>query len=215
MQRTGHGIRQSGAIWLASLIFVLVGQVASAQQFQGTWKPLWDGKTFAGWHKIGVGDWTIENGAIVGRKVAAEKEFGHLVTDRVFRDFVVRLKFKALEGNSGFYFRIEEKGHSGVSGFQAEIDPKANTGGLYETNGRAWVVQPPAELVAKAFKPGDWNEMIVSAQEGDITVWINGVKTAELKNDPGRREGHLALQLHGGNDMLVMFKDIEILEPAQ
>lgn len=75
-------------------------------------------------------------------------------------------------------------------------------------------MQPPAELVKKAFKPGEWNEMVVSAKGGDITVWLNGVKTAEVKNDPGRLEGHFALQLHGGNDMLVMFKDIEILEPA-
>lgn len=186
-----------------------------AEEFAGTWKPLWDGKSFKGWHIIGVGTWTIEDGAIVGRKKAAEKDFGHLVSDEVFKDFVVRLKFKALQGNSGFYFRVEEKGYSGVSGFQAEIAPDANIGGLYETNGRSWVVQPSAEVVKKAFKPGEWNEMIVSAQGGDITVWVNGVKTAEVKNDPGRREGHFALQLHGGNDMLVMFKDIEILVPKQ
>ena len=53
--------------------------------------------------------------------------------------------------------------------------------------------------------------MVVSAHGGDITVTLNGVKTAELKNDPGKwRKGRFALQLHGGNDMLVMFKDIEI-----
>ncbi|MGB4727524.1 MAG: DUF1080 domain-containing protein [Thermogutta sp.] len=186
--------------------------VLAAQPPSGQWRPLFDGKTFQGWHIIGVGQWTIEDGAILGRKTAAEKEFGHLVSDAVFGDFVVRLKFKALHGNSGFYFRCVEEGHSGISGFQAEIAPDANTGGLYETNGRAWVVRPDPELVKKAFKPQEWNEMVVSAQGGDITVWLNGIKMSEVKNDPGRREGHFALQLHGGNDMLVMFKDIEILE---
>ena len=34
----------------------------------------------------------------------------------------------------------------------------------------------------------------------------------ELKDDPGRLEGHLALQMHGGQDMHVQFKDIEILQ---
>lgn len=194
---------------------LLLANGGYAQEFRGTWKPLWDGKTFNGWHPIGVGQWTIEDGAIVGRKKAEEKDYGHLVSDQRFSDFVVRLKFKVLQGNSGFYFRVEKAGFSGVTGFQAEIEPGPLTGGLYETNGRAWVVKPSPEVGQKAFKPGEWNEMIVSAKGGDITVWVNGVKTAELKDDPGRREGHFALQLHGGNDMLVYFKDIEILEPAQ
>jgi len=186
---------------------------AAADEKEGAYKRLWDGKTLAGWHKIGVGEWTIEDGAIVGRKKKEDPNFGHLVTDAVFKDFTVRVKFKAIQGNSGFYFRIEEKGASGVSGFQAEIDPAGNTGGLYETNGRAWVAQPDPEVVKKAFKPGEWNEMVVSAYGGDITVTVNGVKTAELKNDPGKwTKGHIALQLHGGNDMLVMFKDIQIKE---
>jgi len=184
---------------------------ASAGESQPTWKKLWDGKTFAGWHKIGVGEWTIEDGAIVGRKKKEDPNFGHLVTDAQFQDFVLRVKFKALQGNSGLYFRIEEKGSSGVSGFQAEIDPAGNTGGLYETNGRGFVVVPKPEVVHKAFKPKDWNEMIVSARGGDITVKVNGITTAELKNDPGKwTKGLIAFQLHGGNDMVVMFKDIEI-----
>ena len=57
----------------------------------GRWTPLWDGKTTAGWHEIGKGKWTIEDGAIVGRHDAAEAEFSHLVTDRTFKDFTVRL----------------------------------------------------------------------------------------------------------------------------
>jgi len=191
-------------------------QVPAAERQQAEkkplWKPIWDGKTLQGWHEIGVGQWTIEKGAIVGRKKAAQREFGHLVTDAVFKDFTVRLKFKVLAGNSGFYFRIEERGASGVSGFQAEIDPASNTGGLYETNGRAWVVQPKSEEAKKWFKPNEWNELEVAAHGGHIVVHVNGIKTAELTDDPGRPKGHLALQLHGGNDMEVMFKNIAILE---
>jgi len=199
----------------AGLLLVLGGCLCAgvlAAQKQPAWKPLWDGKTLQGWHKIGVGDWQIEDGAIVGRKKKSERQFGHLVTDAVFKDFTVRLKFKSVQGNSGFYFRIEEKGGSGVSGFQAEVEPGYSTGGLYETNGRAWVARPSAEVAKKAYKPGQWNEMEVSAHGGDVTVRVNGVVTAELKNDPGRRQGHIALQLHGGNDMLVFFKDIETLQ---
>jgi hypothetical protein len=175
-------------------------------------RPLWDGKTFGGWHTIGKGGWEISEGAIHGTHAKTEKEFGHLVTDKVYKNFDARLKFKALKGNSGFYFRIEEKGASGVSGFQAEIDATKDIGGLYETNGRTWVVKPTPEEVQKYFKPGDWNSMTVSSHGGHIVVTVNGVKTAELNNDPGRAEGHIALQLHANLDCDVWFKDLNIIE---
>jgi hypothetical protein len=199
------------AVSVLAVLGLAAGGLLAAERAE-QFRPLFDGKTLDGWHPIGVGQWTVEDGAIVGRKKAQESQFGHLVTDKSFKDFTVRLKFKALQGNSGLYFRIDEKGASGVSGFQAEITPAADVGGLYETNGRAWVVKPKPEDVKKYFKPNEWNEMEVSSHGGHIVVKVNGVKSAELTDDPGRLEGHIALQLHGGNDMLVMFKDIEIRE---
>ena len=175
------------------------------------WQSLWDGKTLSGWHIIGKGEWRVEEGAIHAIHPKSEKEFGHLVTDKSYKDFTARLKFKALKGNSGLYFRIEEKGHSGVSGFQAEIDAEKDVGGLYETNGRAWVVKPSPEDVKKWFKPGAWNEMTVSAHGGHIIVTVNGIKTAELPNDTGRTEGRLALQVHANLDCDLWFKDLQIM----
>ncbi len=178
------------------------------------WRPLWDGKTLEGWHVIGRGEWRIEDGAIHATHPASEEAFGHLVTDRSYRDFTIRLKFKAVAGNSGLYFRIEEKGFSGVTGFQAEIDAIKDVGGIYETNGRAWVSQPSPEQVATWFKPGEWNEMTVSAHGGHIVVHVNGKKSAELTDDPGRGEGRIALQVHGSENVDVWFKDIEMKTPS-
>jgi hypothetical protein len=176
-----------------------------------SWQRIWDGRTLKGWHGIGKGEWEIMDGVIAGKNLANEKQFGHLVTDAAYTDFTVRLKYKAVEGNSGLYFRIEEKGFSGVAGFQAEIDPEKDAGGLYETNGRSWVSQPSPEDVKKWYKPDEWNTMTVSAHGRRISVDVNGYRTAELLNDPGRLEGKLALQLHGGQNVQVMFKDIEVL----
>lgn len=191
--------------------FLLLPLFALATLAHGQdWQPLWDGKSLRGWHIIGKGRWEIRDGAIHGTHVKTEKEFGHLVTDRLFTNFTVRLKYKTVQGNSGLYFRIEEKGFSGVSGFQAEIDPQNDAGGLYETNGRSWVSKPTAAQVKTWFKPGEWNEMTVTARGGDITVTVNGKTSAALKNDPGRPSGKFALQVHGGQDCDVWFKDIEI-----
>ena len=177
------------------------------------WKPLFDGRSLEGWHTIPGGKWEVRDGVIEGSNVKSDKRHGLLVSDKRYGDFVVRLSFKAVKGNSGLYFRTDKvEGSVGIHGFQAEIDESKDVGGLYETGGRAWVAQPSAEEVATWFKPQDWNQMTVSAHERRIVVHVNDQKTAELNNDQGRLEGHLALQLHGGQDVQVMFKDIEILD---
>ncbi len=179
---------------------------------RSTWKPLFDGKTLAGWHTLPGGKWEVKDGVILGTSQSSQRRHGLLVSDKRFKDFTVRLKYKAVKGNSGLYFRTDKvDGSVGVHGFQAEIADVNDIGGLYETGGRAWVVKPTPEEVKKYHKVGQWNQMTVSAHGRRIVVHVNGRKTAELKNDPGRLEGHLGIQLHGGMDMHVEFKDVEIL----
>jgi len=175
------------------------------------WQPLWNGRDFTGWDTIGGGKWAIVDGAIRGT-ADNDPQHGHLITKRTYGDFALRLKFLATKGNSGLYFRVEQGGGAGVLGFQAEIEAAKDVGGLYETGGRKWVVQPTAEQVQKTFKPGKWNEMAVVAQGRRVVVCVNGFRTAELNDDPGRTAGHIALQLHAKAEMDVQFKDIEIVE---
>jgi hypothetical protein len=100
-------------------------------------KRCWDGIPIPG------GEWKVQNGAIVGRSDKQDTRHGLLVTDKAFENFEVEVRYKAITGNSGLYFRAEEMGGVvGVHGFQAEIDPNNDAGGLYETGGREWVVKP-------------------------------------------------------------------------
>ncbi|MEO2185398.1 MAG: DUF1080 domain-containing protein, partial [bacterium] len=95
-----------------------------------------------------------------------------------------------------------------------EVDHSQETGGLYETGGRAWVVKPSdADIPKKKYKPGEWTDLNLSAHGGRVVVHINGQKTAELINDKGRSSGHIGLQLHGGDTMDVEFKNISLLAP--
>ena len=176
------------------------------------WKPLFDGASLAGWQTIPGGRWQITDGVLVGSNASSDPRHGLLLSDATLDDFTVRVAFKAVKGNSGLYFRAEKvAGSVGVHGFQAEIDANNDVGGLYETGGRAWVVQPSAEEVKTWFKPQQWNRMTVSAHGRRIVVHVNGRKSAELMKDPGRLEGHLALQLHGSQDVEVHFKGIDVL----
>lgn len=196
--------------WTPLLCTCLVATVLAAEEPGAIWKPLTDGKTLDGWHAVGDGQWTVEGGAFVGR-ASDEKLYGLLVSDRTFRDFTVRLKFRCLSGDSGFYIRTLIKPPDKAHGLQIQVGPPGTgTGGIYESYGRGWIVKPKADEERAFLKADRWNEMTVSAAGGHVVVHVNGVKTAEIEDDPSRPEGHLALQMHAGCVMEVRFKDIEM-----
>ena len=186
----------------------------SADDHEKKFTSLFDGKTLTGWTAMPGGTWTVDDGAITGKSPKSEARHGILLSDKSYKDFTVRCKFRVHSGDSGFYFRAEKvKSAVSVNGFQVEVDFSQETGGLYETGGRAWVVKPKdEEIEQKAYRPGAWTTLELTAKGRNVTVKINGIVTAELKEDKGRTEGYFGLQLHGGMDMHVQFKDLEILE---
>lgn len=177
------------------------------------WKPLTNGKDLAGWEKMGDGSWEVVDGVIHGTSNKNDQVHGHLVTEKEYSDFALRLKFKTTSGDSGCYFRAE-KFNGELKGLQANIDPRRDTGGLYEIYGRTWVARPSEKAVRKYFKPGQWNDMSIVAWGRRVVVHINGKKVVELKNDPGRTSGYIALQIHAKQEVEVMFKEIEIVDLA-
>ena len=204
-------------ILMASLMMVLcavlVPGALADEEAKPQWKPLMNGKTLEGWHSVGEGTWTVEEGAFVGR---ADKTrlYGLLVSDDAFKDFTVRLKFKCLSGDSGFYIRTIIKEPEKAHGLQVQVGlAGSGVGGIYESYGRAWIDgKPDLEREKKYTKTDAWNEMTISAHGGNVVIDVNGTKTAELKDDKSRPEGHFALQMHAGCVMHVMFKEIEICE---
>ena len=180
------------------------------------WKPLFNGTSLEGWDVLPGGTWEVKDGVITGTTVKADKHHGLILSKKQYGDFTARLKFRIEEGDSGFYFRVEKvKGTANAHGMQAQISGKPDTGGLYELGGRKWLGKPKPEDMKKWYKPGEWATMCVSAHGGWIVVHVNDRKTVELRDDPGRKEGYLGLQLHARMDMKVEFKDLEILEPVK
>ena len=174
-----------------------------------TWRPLWDGHSLNGWTKFGGGEWTIGNGALQGVSARTSTDRGFLMTNREFGDFTVRLKYKAVKGNSGFFFRMADPNgsESGPKAYEVDVDPTRAPGLLYEPGGRQWLVK-----MEPAKSPEiDWMDMTVSARGHRIVVHVNGEKTGDLQNDPGRTTGRLALQINPKQDLEVWFRDIELL----
>ncbi|MGY8769435.1 MAG: 3-keto-disaccharide hydrolase [Pirellulales bacterium] len=184
--------------------------LAEDQKFES----LFDGKTLNGWEPMPGGTWEVIDGAIVGKSPKTARRHGMLLSKKQYSDFVVKAKFRVIKGDSGFYFRSARvKSAVSVNGFQVEVDTSQETGGLYETGGRAWVHQPTAEVVKQRnYQQGEWTDLELSAIGKHLVVKINGVVSTELINDPGRSKGYFGLQLHGGQEMHVEFKDLVILE---
>ena len=118
------------------------------------------------------GEWKVVDGAIVGKSGKDEAQHGMLLSDEVVGDFALRAKFRVLSGDSGFYFRAERvDGQVAVNGFQVEVDDTQETGGLYETGGRGWVVKPSEEEIPmKKYRPGEWTNLSLSAHGGRVVV---------------------------------------------
>jgi len=70
------------------------------------------------------------------------------------------------------------------------------------------VVQPKPEEVKKFYKPGDWNEMVVSAHGRWIVVHVTEQRPRSCATIPAARKAYLASSFTGGQEMHVMFKDI-------
>ena len=166
--------------WLLSgLILTKFTFAAEGNDLKPT--PLFNGKSLQGWTALPGGAWSVENGAIVGRSPKSEKRHGMLLSAKQYSDFVVTAKFRVLSGDSGFYFRSDRvETNVSVNGFQVEIDTSQETGGLYETGGRAWVEKPDPEAVEKrGYKAGEWTTLELRANGRDIEVKSNNILSAK------------------------------------
>ena len=186
------------------------GKVLTGKATDGAWVSLFNGKDLTGWKAHGQERWTVDDGEIHG--VAVTKEYGYLSTEKTYRDFEMKAKFKAEgTGNSGIFYHSSING-TAITGVQVEVDPRPNmhTGGLYETGGRSWIVWPNPEG-EKAMKVGDWNDVRFSVRGNHIMTWVNGVLALDY-TDPAPKfsDGIIALQLHSGGEGRMRFKDLQI-----
>jgi hypothetical protein len=199
------------------LAVALLSTLAAAQAAEGNWVSLFNGKDLTGWQKNGTENWTVQDGCILGESTT--NKYGYLTTEKTYRDFDLRLKFKPLaKGNSGVFIRshitgIDPEHGPDIEGMQVEVDPSVgnHTGGLYESGGRGWVIQPTAEG-EKALKPGEWNDLEISAHGNHIVTRLNGVQIVDYTDTaPKFTDGVIGLQLHTGGGVKMLWKDIEVM----
>ncbi|MDX9868068.1 MAG: DUF1080 domain-containing protein [Kiritimatiellia bacterium] len=164
-------------------------------------------------------DWSFqhEEGILVGQHKEGEKRDGLVVSDRNYSDFIVRVSYQLFGGNSALYFRAEEVNTPWLlKGFQNEIAGNAKDSALWhtagdKTKGRGWVAQDD-EFIAQVRNPQGWNTTCTVAYGDRILSILNGQRTVDILDPLCEKSGKVALQLHGGANGKMWFKDFEILE---
>jgi len=169
---------------------------------------LFNEKNLDGWNIHGTELWYVENGLLVCES-GPDKAYGYLSTKKYYDDFELSLEFKQeANGNSGVFIRstFEE---TKVSGWQVEVAPPGNnTGGVYESYGRGWLIKPEPEK-DKALKMGDWNTMRIRVVGDLIESWLNGTPMISLKDEKiGEGKGAIALQIHDGGGIKVRWRNL-------
>ena len=173
---------------------------------------LFNGKDLDGWTIYGTEKWYVENGILICES-GPDKEYGYLGTNKKFKDFDLFVEFKQeADGNSGIFFRSSIEGTK-ISGWQAEVAPPgSNSGGIYESYGRGWLIKPDPEK-DKALKMGEWNKMRIKAVGDNVTTWLNGQEMINITDEKiGAAVGQIALQIHDGGGIKVKWKNIDIKE---
>lgn len=173
---------------------------------------IFNGKDLTGWTINGTEKWYVDKGELICES-GPDKQYGYLNTNKDYKDFILTLKFKQeANGNSGVFFRSSIEGVK-ISGWQAEVAPMGqHTGGIYESYGRGWLIQPNPEH-EKYLKEGEWNEYKIKVVGDQVTTWLNGHMMIDLKDEKiGQGTGFIALQIHDGGGIKVRWKDIMIEE---
>ncbi|CAN5360431.1 hypothetical protein BH20BAC1_BH20BAC1_17330 [soil metagenome] len=171
---------------------------------------LFNGKDLSGWTVHGTEKWYVKNGELICES-GPDKQYGYLSTDKNYQNFILSVKFKQeSNGNSGVFFRSGIEGVK-ISGWQVEVaPPDHNTGGIYESYGRGWLIKPKPED-EKVLKPGKWNTLKIQVIGDEVTTWLHGHQMVFLKDEKiGKGEGFIALQIHDGGGIKVRWKKFKM-----
>lgn len=209
---------------------LLSAAVIAGQSGAGEWRPLFDGKSLAGWRGYKQSQppsgWKAQDGLLV-----RVSDGGDLITADQFADFELALEWRVSEGgNSGIFYRAAEDTELiwynapeyqilDNAGHRDGKDPLTSAAACYG-------LFAPVKDVTRS--PGAWNETRIVARGAHVEHWLNGVKVVEFeigsevwKARVGaskfkvyprfgeRPKGHIGLQDHGD---LVAYRNIRIRE---
>jgi uncharacterized protein (TIGR03067 family) len=180
------------------------------------WVQLFNGKDLDGWELPPIAP---EAWSVVGKEIVRKPNgIPNVLTTkrRDYGDFHLRAEAKiSHEGNGGIRIRVQEgakqPGFGGLASYEAVINSTdslaVKTGSLlqHEPGKTNTLVKVPISAVP----PDTWFTLDVIAKGPNVTVMVNNVQTAEIK-DAEFRSG--AISLRSATNTEIRFRNIEIKE---
>jgi Domain of Unknown Function (DUF1080) len=162
------------------------------------WTTLLDGSNLNSWTSVGNANWRLNEGS-----AQAELGVGFLVSKNTYKDFQIYAEFWVDdEANSGIFIRLSDaKNITADNSYEVNIfdkrpDPSYGTGAIVNIS----KISP----MPKA--GGRWNIYEITAKGSQLTVTLNGERTADVQ-DSKYAGGPIALQYAGG---VVKFRKVMI-----
>jgi len=173
-----------------------------------------NGKDLTGW-KGHAGNWTVEDGEIVGRNTEPLAVSTYLVSQRDFHDFRLTCEFKLCQSemHTGIAFwgaPAPERGDAFTYAGHLVMFPSKY--GFYDLYGRK-LIHENASLAVPAGRQHDWNQIEILAQGNRIRFALNGQLISDWREPLPEtiRKGPIGLQLHANKDpQEVRFRKLRI-----
>jgi hypothetical protein len=203
----------------------------SAAEKKAGYTLLFDGKTTNGWRAYNnkpSDGWEIVNGELHCKETGVQNR-ADLTTMEQYGDFELSIDWKVAKGaNSGIVYRVVEGNRASYeTGPEYQlIDDNGYKDKLedWQKSGSDYAMHPPSAITSKP--AGEYNHTKIIVKGAHVEHWLNGKKVVDFdfwtpewnerkakskwkdaKDYGMARQGHIALQDHGGG---IWFKNIKI-----
>jgi hypothetical protein len=156
------------------------------------------------WNQIGDANWRMVDGV-----AQADKGSGFLVSKNSYADFQIRAEFWVdADANSGIFMRLSDpKTVNATNAYEVNIydkrpEPSYGTGAIVDV----------AKVDPMPKAGGQWNVYEITAKGTQLSVTLNGVRTADVQ-DSKHASGPIALQYAPGvvkDAGIVKFRKVQI-----
>ncbi len=182
---------------------------------------LFNGVNLEGWGEVGPPCWSVQDGVI--QCSGLSESTGWLRSNRMYRDFILRLEYRiAPGGNSGIFLRAPHYGRSSRLGMELQVQDDGTSPPSNTCTSAVYSVVTPR--VNPARPAGEWNQVEITLKDRRLRVVWNGHLVHDINlDDPAlsanlprthllyRRPnwGYIGLQNHRS---LVEFRNIFLKE---
>jgi hypothetical protein len=176
-------------------------------------KSLFNGRDLTGWVVMHGGEWTVEDGVLVGRNgrdwtTNPEVSGSWLRSERDYGDFILEFEY-AIDGNSGVFLRSGLDRNPAFTGYEMQIvsdhgrpPTKGSAGGLYDVVAASRNMSRPA---------GEWNQVRICYEGERVQIVWNGELVVDYQEANRSRRGYIGLQNHDDRSV-VKFRNLRITE---